>query len=194
MTKRRAGNYTFTETSLAGAYLIEAARFEDSRGSFMECYTKSAFDAAGLRYDFVQDNQSRSRRGVLRGLHFQRTRPQAKLVRVLQGEIYDVAVDLRRESETYGRWIGVLLSEDNGKQLLIPRGFAHGFLVVSERAEVLYKCDAFYCPGDEGGIVWNDPVLKIRWPDVGRILLSEKDRNLPGFSDAGIRSETEERP
>ena len=178
-----SGNFCFTETSIKDLYLIDVRSYGDERGYFMETYKKSDFEAAGLFYDFVQDNQSCSRRGVLRGLHFQRRNPQAKLVRVLKGEVFDVAVDLRRGSETYGRWEGALLSGENRRQMLIPRGFAHGFVVVSETAEFVYKCDAFYDPGDEGGILWNDPDLGIAWPEVGEIILSDKDRRNPGFSE-----------
>ncbi len=178
-----SGNFRFTETAIKGLYLIDVRSYGDHRGYFMETYKKSDFEAAGLHYDFIQDNQSSSRKGVLRGLHFQRTRPQAKLVRVLKGEVFDVAVDLRRGSETYGRWEGVLLSEENRRQLLIPRGFAHGFVVVSDYAEFAYKCDEFYDPGDEGGLLWNDPSIGIVWPEVGEIILSDKDRGNPSFAE-----------
>lgn len=152
----------------------------------METYKQSDFDAAGLHYVFVQDNQSSSRKGVLRGLHFQKTYPQAKLVRVLRGMVFDVAVDLRRNSETYGKWTGVLLSDENRRQFLIPRGFAHGFVVVSDYAEFAYKCDELYHPEDEGGLAWNDPDIGIEWPEVGEIILSEKDKHHPTLSEANI--------
>ena len=171
-----SGNFTFTETKIKGVFLIDVKSYGDHRGYFMETYKKSDFEAAGLHYDFIQDNQSSSRRGVLRGLHFQRTHPQAKLVRVLKGEVFDVAVDLRRGSETYGQWEGVLLSEENRRQFLIPRGFAHGFVVVSEYAEFAYKCDDLYHPEDEGGLMWNDSAIGIVWPEVGELILSDKDR------------------
>lgn len=180
------GNFTFTETEIKGVYVIETKRYGDHRGYFMETYKKNDFDAAGLTYDFVQDNQSSSRKGVLRGLHFQRTHPQAKLVRVLRGEVFDVVVDLRKGSETYGKWVGVLLSGENGKQFMIPRGFAHGFVVVSETAEFAYKCDELYHPEDEGGIAWNDPSIGVAWPDVGEIILSEKDKKNPMLEDCRI--------
>ena len=180
------GNFTFSETSIQGVYIIETKRYGDARGYFMETYKKSDFDAAGLVYDFVQDNQSSSRRGVLRGLHFQKTHPQAKLVRVLRGEVFDVAVDLRRGSETYGKWVGVMLSDENKKQFMIPRGFAHGFVVVSETAEFAYKCDELYHPEDEGGIMWNDPSIGIQWPDVGEIILSEKDKKNPTLAQCRV--------
>ena len=181
-----SGNFTFSETSIKDLWVIEQRCYGDNRGYFMETYKKADFDAVGLCYDFVQDNQSSSRRGVLRGLHFQKKHAQAKLVRVIKGEVFDVAVDLRRNSETYGKWNGVLLSEENKKQLLIPRGFAHGFLVVSEYAEFVYKCDEFYHPEDEGGIAWNDPDIGITWPEVGEFILSEKDKHHPRLKEAKI--------
>ncbi|MBQ9719845.1 MAG: dTDP-4-dehydrorhamnose 3,5-epimerase [Oscillospiraceae bacterium] len=180
------GNFAFSETAIKGVYIIEPKVYGDARGYFMETYKEADFYAAGLDYRFVQDNQSSSRRGVLRGLHFQRKYPQAKLVRVLSGEVFDVAVDLRKGSDTYGKWEGVLLSGENRRQFMIPRGFAHGFVVVSEYAEFAYKCDALYHPEDEGGIVWNDPDIAIDWPDVGEIILSEKDKNNPTLSVSGI--------
>lgn len=181
-----AGNFTFTETEIRGVYIIEQKCYGDNRGYFMETYKQSDFDAAGLHYVFVQDNQSSSRKGVLRGLHFQKTYPQAKLVRVLRGMVFDVAVDLRRNSETYGKWTGVLLSDENRRQFLIPRGFAHGFVVVSDYAEFAYKCDELYHPEDEGGLAWNDPDIGIEWPEVGEIILSEKDKHHPTLSEANI--------
>ncbi len=178
------GKFVFTETAIKDVVVVEPAVFGDHRGYFMETYNQQDFAAAGLHYQFVQDNQSSSRRGVLRGLHFQKTYPQAKLVRVLKGEVFDVAVDLRKGSETYGKWVGVLLSEENKKQLMIPRGFAHGFVVVSEYAEFAYKCDDFYHPEDEGGLLWNDPDVGVQWPDVGEIILSEKDKKNPLLSES----------
>ena len=178
-----SGNFTFTETKIKGVFLIDVKSYGDHRGYFMETYKKSDFEAAGLNYDFIQDNQSSSRKGVLRGLHFQRTHPQAKLVRVLKGEVFDVTVDLRRGSATYGQWEGALLSEENKRQLLIPRGFAHGFVVVSEYAEFAYKCDDLYHPEDEGGLMWNDPSIGIVWPKVGEIILSEKDKKNPTLAE-----------
>ena len=177
------GNFTFIDTEIKDVYIIETKKYGDSRGYFMETYKKTDFDEAGLCYEFVQDNQSSSRKGVLRGLHFQKQYPQAKLVRVLRGEVFDVAVDLRKESATYGKWVGVLLSAENGRQLMIPRGFAHGFVVVSDEAEFAYKCDEFYHPEDEGGIAWNDPQIAIKWPQVGEITLSEKDKKNPLLSE-----------
>lgn len=158
--------------------VIEPRVFGDGRGYFMETYSEADFAEAGLSYKFVQDNQSSSRKGVLRGLHFQKTFPQAKLVRVLEGEVFDVAVDLREDSPTFGEWVGELLSAENHKQLMIPRGFAHGFLVVSDSAVFAYKCDDFYHPEDEGGIMWNS--VGIVWPKVdGELILSEKDLKHP---------------
>ena len=151
---------------IEGLCVITPAVHADSRGYFMETYNLNDMREAGLDIDFVQDNQSRSSKGVLRGLHYQIHYPQTKLVRVIKGEVFDVAVDLREGSETYGKWHGEILSEENKKQFLIPRGFAHGFLVLSEVAEFCYKCDDFYHANDEGGIAWNDPQIGIRWPGV----------------------------
>lgn len=183
------GKFNFIETAIKDVYIIEPTVFGDNRGYFMETYNEADFKAAGLNYTFVQDNQSSSCKGVLRGLHFQKTYPQAKLVRVLKGEVFDVAVDLRKGSETYGKWVGVLLSEENKRQFMVPRGFAHGFVVMSETAEFAYKCDEFYHPEDEGGIMWNDPEIGIEWPDVGEIILSEKDKNHPKLSESKITFE-----
>ncbi len=178
---------TFEKTPISGVYVITPKVFGDDRGYFMETFSDQDFKNAGLNYTFVQDNQSSSKQGVLRGLHFQKSHPQAKLVRVLKGEVYDVAVDLRDGSETYGKYVGVLLSEDNKKQLLIPRGFAHGFLVVSDSAEFAYKCDEFYHPEDEGGLMYNDPDIAIDWPklDVDYVL-SEKDQKHPSLKESHI--------
>lgn len=180
------GNFTFTPTKIKDVYIIDVKSYGDERGYFMETYKKSDFDEAGLVYDFVQDNQSSSRKGVLRGLHFQKTFSQAKLVRAIRGEVFDVAVDLRKGSETYGEWVGVLLSAENRRQLIVPRGFAHGFVVVSEQAEFAYKCDEFYHPEDEGGLIWNDPDIGVEWPNVGEIILSEKDKKNPNFEQARL--------
>lgn len=179
-------NFVFNKTEIDGVYIIDVKTYGDHRGYFMETYKETDFVDAGLNYKFVQDNQSSSKKGVLRGLHFQKTYPQAKLVRVIKGEVFDVAVDLRENSKTYGQWVGVLLSEENKKQFMIPRGFAHGFLVVSDYAEFAYKCDEFYHPEDEGGIIWNDPDISIDWPNVGEIVLSEKDKNNPTLAKCKI--------
>ena len=180
------GQIKVTPAPIKGLYIIEPAVHGDARGYFMETYNAQDFKAAGLDYTFVQDNQSSSRKGVLRGLHFQKTYPQAKLVRVLKGEVFDVAVDLRKNSETYGQWVGVLLSEENKRQFIVPRGFAHGFVVTSEYAEFAYKCDDFYHPEDEGGLLYNDPDLNIQWPSVGEIILSEKDKKHPTLTQSKI--------
>lgn len=179
-------NFTFTETEIKGVYFIDVKTYGDHRGYFMETYKEEDFASAGITNRFVQDNQSSSRKGVLRGLHFQKTFPQAKLVRVLKGEVFDVAVDLRKGSETYGKWVGVLLSEENHRQFMIPRGFAHGFVVVSEHAEFAYKCDEKYHPEDESGLIWNDPDIAIEWPDVGEVILSEKDKKNPTLAESRI--------
>ena len=176
----------FIKTDIEGVYIIEPKVFGDHRGYFMESYNDSVFKANGLNYTFVQDNESKSKKGVLRGLHFQKTYPQAKLVRVIEGEVFDVAVDLRKDSKTYGKWVGVVLSSENKKQFMIPRGFAHGFLVLSETATFAYKCDEFYHPEDEGGLMWNDPDININWPIEGEVLLSEKDKKHALLKDSKI--------
>lgn len=173
---KTVGNFTFCETGIDGVVIVEPKRYGDERGYFSETYREGDFCEAGLDYRFVQDNQSRSKKGVLRGLHFQRTHPQAKLVRVIEGEVFDVAVDLRAGSPTFGKWVGEVLTAERGNQLMIPRGFAHGFLVLSEYATFCYKCDEIYHPEDEGGILWNDPDVGIAWPLDGEPLLSEKDK------------------
>lgn len=180
------GKFKFNKTAIDGVYVIEPTVYGDERGYFMETYSETEFKEAGLSYNFVQDNQSSSRRGVLRGLHFQKMHPQAKLVRVLSGEVFDVAVDLREGSSTYGKWVGELLSADNKKQLMIPRGFAHGFLVVSEKAEFAYKCDEFYHPEDEGGIMYDS--AGIEWLEIeGEIILSEKDMKHPKLEELDFK-------
>lgn len=180
------GKFKFNTTDIEGVYVIEPTVFGDERGYFMETYSEEEFKEAGLDYNFVQDNQSSSRKGVLRGLHFQKNHPQAKLVRVLSGEVFDVAVDLRENSDTYGKWVGVLLSADNKKQLMIPRGFAHGFLVVSDTAEFAYKCDDVYHPEDEGGVMYNS--CGIDWPKIDvEPVLSEKDMKHPALSELDFK-------
>lgn len=182
------GKFKFNETSIEGVYVIENTVFGDERGYFMETYQKKEFAEAGLDFDFVQDNQSRSKKGVLRGLHFQYTHPQGKLVRVIKGEVFDVAVDLRSDSPTYGKWEGVILSEENKKQFYIPEGFAHGFVVLSDIAEFTYKCTDFYDADDEGGIMWNDPEIGIDWPidDIDEIILSAKDEKWLPLKDSDV--------
>lgn len=185
-----SGNFTFRRSSVEGVVVVDVKSFGDDRGYFMETYKKPDFERGGIACDFVQDNQSRSTRGVLRGLHFQIQHPQAKLVRVVAGSVFDVAVDVRADSPTFGQWEGVVLSAENRRQLFVPRGFAHGFLVLSDRAEFCYKCDDVYQPGDEGGLMWDDPSLAIEWPplngdgtfDPTKIILSEKDKLHPPFS------------
>lgn len=186
------GNFSFEKTKIEGVYIITPKSFGDERGYFMETYSAREFAEAGLKYNFVQDNQSSSRKGVLRGLHFQKIHPQAKLVRVLSGEVFDVAVDLREGSKTYGEWVGARLSAENKKQLMIPRGFAHGFLVLSDTAEFAYKCDDFYHPEEEGGIIYNDKDINIEWPEIdAEYVLSEKDKKHPGLKDSGIKFKEE---
>ena len=157
---------TYNLGGIEGLCLIESTVHGDSRGYFKETFSQKAMYEAGLYFSFVQDNQSMSTKGVLRGLHFQKKFPQTKLVRVIKGTVYDVAVDLRAGSPTFGKYYGVILTEDNRRQYLIPRGFAHGFLVLSDIAEFCYKCDDFYHPNDEGGLAWNDPEIGIEWPEV----------------------------
>ena len=176
--------FKLTQTGLDGLILMEPTVFDDSRGYFMETYNKRDFEACGLRMEFVQDNQAQSKQGVLRGLHFQKRRPQGKLVRVLCGEVFDVSVDIRQNSPTFGKWFGVVLSGENKKQFYVPEGFAHGYLVLSETADFAYKCTDYYDPNDEGGIVWNDPAIGIEWPVVGiELSMSEKDRKHPLLKD-----------
>ena len=151
---------------IEGLCVITPAVHGDNRGYFMETYSQRDMEENGIYINFVQDNQSMSTKGVLRGLHFQKNFPQTKLVRVIKGSVFDVAVDLRKDSKTFGKWYGIELTEENKKQFLIPRGFAHGFLVLSETAEFCYKCDDFYHANDEGGLAWNDPQIGIEWPDI----------------------------
>ena len=190
---------TVTKCDIEGIYVIEPKVFYDDRGYFTETYNQRDFEEEGLNMVFVQDNQSMSKKGVLRGLHFQINYPQGKLVRVIRGRVFDVAVDYRPGSKTYGQWFGVELSEENKKQFYISEGFAHGFIVLSDEAEFCYKVTDFYHPGDEGGLAWNDPGIGIKWPGVtgsydgtasatGYVLdgdtpltLSEKDQKWPGI-------------
>jgi dTDP-4-dehydrorhamnose 3,5-epimerase len=175
------------ETALPGVLLIEPRVFGDARGFFLESWNRRSFAQAGLDLDFVQDNHSRSVRGVLRGLHYQLSNPQGKLVRVTQGAVFDVAVDIRRSSPHFGRWVGYELSEANHRMLWIPPGFAHGFLVLSDSADFLYKCTTLYDPPSDRGIRWDDPAIAIAWPDVGAApLLSAKDAAAPGLAEAEL--------
>jgi dTDP-4-dehydrorhamnose 3,5-epimerase len=173
-----------TVTENPDVLLIEPDVFRDPRGFFMETFHAGKYCSHGLPETFVQDNHSRSTRGVLRGLHYQLQHPQGKLVRVASGEVLDVAVDIRRGSRFFGKWVGVVLSEENLKQMYIPPGFAHGFCVLSEQADVLYKCTDVYTPGDEYGIAWDDPDIGIEWPRLD-YLLSDKDQRYPRLKDIG---------
>ena len=195
------GQIKVTKCPIEGLYIIEPAVFGDNRGYFSETYSSRDMENAGLTMRFVQDNQSGSVKGVLRGLHFQKEHPQGKLVRVINGTVFDVAVDLRKDSATYGQWFGIELSAENHKQFYISEGFAHGFLVLSDRAEFCYKCTDFYHPGDEGGLAWNDPKIGIEWPcltgtyngsasaegytleDGTPLTLSDKDQKWLGIDD-----------
>lgn len=196
------GQIAISKCPIEGLYVIESTVHGDQRGYFMETYNQKDMQEAGLNMKFVQDNQSMSKKGVLRGLHFQKKYPQGKLVRVIKGSVFDVAVDLREGSKTYGQWYGIELTGENKKQFYISEGFAHGYLVLSEEAEFCYKVTDFYHPGDEGGLAWNDPEIGIVWPQLigtytgtaaseGYILkdgtklnLSEKDQKWMGLKDA----------
>lgn len=183
------GNFNFNKTNIDGVYIIEPKVFGDNRGYFMESYNEEHFEEAGLNMTFVQDNESKSSKGVLRGLHFQRKHSQGKLVRVTKGEVFDVAVDLRVGSPTYGHWEGVILNDHNKKQFYIPEGFAHGFLVLSDEAVFNYKCTNFYSPEYDGGVMWNDPEINIEWPldTIENVLLSEKDKGHPNLKDLDLK-------
>ncbi len=175
-------------TSIEGLYIIEPRVFPDERGFFMESYNKRDFAEIGLTMEFVQDNHSRSKKGVLRGLHFQDKHPQGKLIRVVRGEVFDVAVDIRKGSPTFGRWYSVILSEENKRMFYIPEGFAHGFLVLSDEVDFLYKCTDYYYPDEDCGIIWNDPDIGIDWPLNGiEPILSEKDKKRPDFKQVACR-------
>lgn len=179
------GKITVENTPIEGLKVITPTVFGDERGYFMETYNFNDFKEAGIDCEFVQDNQSASKKGVLRGLHFQINYPQDKLVRVIRGEVYDVAVDMRKGSATYGKWYGVRLSEENKKMFFIPKNFAHGFLVLSDYAEFAYKCTDFYHPNDEGGVIYNDPDIGVEWPieEGMELTLSEKDTKWPGIKE-----------
>jgi dTDP-4-dehydrorhamnose 3,5-epimerase len=172
------------ETSLPGVMLLEPRIFNDDRGFFYESYHEKRYWDLGLQVRFVQDNHSHSQRGTLRGLHYQLQNPQGKLVRVSQGEVFDVAVDIRKGSPTFGQWFGALLSSQNNRQLYVPPNFAHGFCVLSETADFLYKCTDFYTPGDEYSLRWDDPEIKIEWPMLDAPLLSPKDADAPLLAEA----------
>lgn len=179
------GKFNFIKTKIDGLYIVEPNVFYDDRGYFFESYNKKDFMEFGLDMCFVQDNESSSRKGVLRGMHFQSKYPQGKLVRVTEGEVFDVAVDLRKDSQTFGKWEGVMLSDKNKKQFYIPEGFAHGFLVLSEKAVFSYKCTNYYHPEFESGFIWNDKQIAIEWPLEGieEIFLSSKDKKHNKFQD-----------
>ena len=176
------------ETQLAGVLIIEPKVFGDHRGFFKQTYHAESYAEVGIGLPFVQDNHSRSRKGVLRGLHLQKTRPQGKLVSCSRGVVYDVAVDVNLNSDTFGQYVGVELSEDNHRQLWIPPGYAHGFCVLSDVADFQYKCTDLYFPEDEGGLIWNDPEVAIDWP-IGHPDLSEKDQKLPTLAQIRAKSE-----
>ena len=188
------GNFNFIETKIKDLYIIEPKVFGDDRGYFMESYNRRDFEEAGLDMVFVQDNESKSKKGVLRGMHFQTKFTQGKLVRCTQGEVYDVAVDLRKGSSTYGQWEGVLLSAENKRQFYVPEGFAHGFLVLSDEAVFNYKCTNLYAPEYDGGLLWNDPEVGIKWPleVIDEIILSEKDKIQPTLKELDLPFEYKE--
>ena len=181
----QSGNFTFTQTSIEGVIVVDVKSYGDDRGYFMETYKKLDFAAGGIDVDFVQDNQSSSTKGVLRGLHYQKKHTQGKLVRVLSGEVFDVAVDIRKGSKTYGKWFGVTLSAEKKNMFYIPEGFAHGLYVLSDTAEFAYKCTDFYDPSSEAGIKWDDPAIGVEWPILDGTIpnISEKDGKHPAFTN-----------
>lgn len=181
------GSFKFIRTDIKGVYIIEPKLLTDNRGSFTEIYNQKDFSDYGITQKFVQDNISISKKGTLRGLHYQKNTPQGKLVKVLQGEIFDAVVDIRSGSETFGKWIGFNLNEYENRELFIPVGFAHGFLVLSDRAKIMYKCTDFFNPTDESGLIWNDENIGIDWPldRINELVLSEKDKRWPGINSLG---------
>ena len=181
------GKFNFQKCiDIEGLYMIEPKLFSDERGYSLETYNSKDFKEAGLDMEFVQENQSMSKKGVLRGLHFQKVFQQGKLVRVTNGEVFDVVVDIREESKTYGKWFGVVLSAEKKNMLYVPEGFAHGFLVLSDTAEFVYKLSDYYYPEDESGIPWNDDTLRIEWPIIEgiKVIVSERDKSHPAFSSS----------
>lgn len=181
---KKMGKITVETCEIEGLKVVTPAVFGDERGYFMETYNYNDYKEAGIDMEFVQDNQSMSKKGVLRGLHFQINFPQDKLVRVVSGEVFDVAVDLREGSKTFGKWFGVVLSAENKKQFFIPKNFAHGFVVLSDTAEFAYKCTDFYHPNDEGGLAWNDPEIGVKWPIPAdmQLIISDKDQKWGGIA------------
>ena len=187
LKKIHSGNFTFLPTEIPGLIVVETKSFPDSRGCFSEAYKKIDFFAGGIKDEFLQENQSTSKRGVLRGIHFQKNYPQSKLVRVLSGSAFDVAIDLRRGSKTYGKWHAEFLSGQNKKQLYMPQGFGHAILILEEDTVFSYKANDIYHPDDEGGISFDDPFLNISWPiPLNEIILSEKDKALESMKEQGL--------
>lgn len=180
--------FEIKETKIKDVFTIEPLVHEDKRGYFVKTYDDIEFKEKGINYEFVQDDQSKSAKGVLRGLHFQKKHPQGKLVRVIKGKVFDVGVDLRKNSPTYGQWIGEILSEKNKKQLFIPAGFAHGFLSLEDDSIFVYKVTEYYYPGDEGGINWNDPNININWPleNINKIIMSDKDKQWKSLKETNF--------
>ncbi len=181
------GKFNFIKTPIQDLYVIEPTVYGDDRGYFMETYNEREFNENGLTMKFLQHNQSKSKKGVLRGLHFQKSKPQGKLCGVIDGSVYDVAVDLRGNSPTFLKWYGIELTGENKKQFYIPEGFAHGFLVLSESAIFSYKCTNLYDPNDESGIMWNDEKIGVKWPIKDEIILSERDKNNKTFDELGFK-------
>ena len=175
--------FKITKLDIEGLLIIEPTVFGDDRGYFYESYNKKELEEVGFDVEFIQDNQSKSKKGVLRGLHYQKTKPQGKLVRVISGRIIDIALDIRKDSKTFGKWYSIELSAENKKQLYVPEGFAHGFVVISDYAEFLYKVTDYYDPSDEAGILYNDPTLNIDWGNIEEVILSDKDKVQPLFKD-----------
>ena len=182
------GKFKFSKTEIEDIYIIEPMVYADNRGYFMEMYNDKDFKNNGIYQEFIQDNISISKKGVLRGLHFQRKNPQGKLIKVIHGEIFDAAVDIRVESNTFGKWVGFTLNESENRELFIPGGFAHGFLVLSDTAKVLYKCTDYYNPYEESGLIWSDPEIGIEWPldRIEEVILSDKDKKWLRLRDSII--------
>ena len=175
--------FKITKLDIEGLLIIEPTVFGDDRGYFYESYNKKELEEVGFDVEFIQDNQSKSKKGVLRGLHYQKTKPQGKLVRVISGKVIDIALDIRKDSKTFGKWYSIELSAENKKQFYVPEGFAHGFVVISDYAEFLYKVTDYYDPSDEAGILYNDPALNIDWGNIEEVILSDKDKVQPLFKD-----------